>query len=39
MYWELIDLDWKCPREIVCVQKLPRNTMGKLLKEEVKKLF
>jgi hypothetical protein len=25
--------DWKCPKE------LPRNTMGKVLKEEVKNLF
>ena len=31
--------DWKCPKEIVFVEALPRNTMGKVLKEEVKKLF
>ncbi len=31
--------DWKCPKEITFVEKLPRNTMGKVLKEEVKKLF
>jgi malonyl-CoA/methylmalonyl-CoA synthetase len=31
--------DWKCPKEINLVKKLPRNTMGKVLKEEVKKLF
>jgi len=31
--------DWKCPREIVFTNDLPKNTMGKLLKEEVKKLF
>ncbi len=31
--------DWKCPKEIVFVKKLPRNTMGKVLKEEVKKLL
>ena len=31
--------DWKCPKEIAFVDELPRNTMGKLLKEEVKKLF
>jgi malonyl-CoA/methylmalonyl-CoA synthetase len=31
--------DWKCPREIAFVEKLPRNTMGKVLKEEVKKFF
>ena len=31
--------NWKCPKEIVFVEELPRNTMGKVLKEEVKKLF
>ena len=31
--------DWKCPKEIVFVKALPRNTMGKVLKEEVKKIF
>jgi acyl-CoA synthetase (AMP-forming)/AMP-acid ligase II len=31
--------DWKCPREVVFVKGLPRNTMGKILKEEVKKSF
>ncbi len=31
--------DWKCPKEIVFVEDLPRNTMGKVLKEEVKKFF
>lgn len=31
--------DWKCPKEINLVKELPRNTMGKVLKEEVKKLF
>jgi malonyl-CoA/methylmalonyl-CoA synthetase len=31
--------DWKCPKEISLVEELPRNTMGKVLKEEVKKLF
>ena len=31
--------DWKCPKEIAFVEELPRNTMGKLLKEDVKKLF
>lgn len=30
---------WKCPKEIAFVKALPRNTMGKVLKEEVKKLF
>jgi acyl-CoA synthetase (AMP-forming)/AMP-acid ligase II len=31
--------DWKCPKEIVFVKELPRNTMGKVLKEEVKEFF
>jgi len=31
--------DWKCPKEVVFVKELPRNTMGKVLKEEVKKIF
>jgi malonyl-CoA/methylmalonyl-CoA synthetase len=31
--------NWKCPKEVVFVKELPRNTMGKVLKEEVKKLF
>jgi malonyl-CoA/methylmalonyl-CoA synthetase len=31
--------DWKCPKEIIFVKELPRNTMGKVLKEEVKNLF
>ena len=31
--------NWKCPKEIVFVEELPRNTMGKVLKEEVKELF
>lgn len=31
--------DWKCPKEIVFVKELPRNTMGKVLKEKVKELF
>ncbi|MGD2271026.1 MAG: class I adenylate-forming enzyme family protein [Desulfobacterales bacterium] len=30
---------WKCPKEIVFVDELPKNTMGKVLKEEVKGLF
>jgi len=30
---------WKCPKEIIFVNKLPKNTMGKILKEEVKKYF
>ena len=31
--------DWKCPKQIIFIKKLPRNTMGKILKEELKKLF
>ena len=31
--------DWKCPKEIMFLDEIPRNTMGKMLKEEVKKLF
>ncbi len=30
---------WKCPKEIRLVPELPRNTMGKVVKAEVKKLF
>jgi len=31
--------NWKCPKELVFLEKLPKNTMGKVLKEEVIKLF
>ena len=31
--------DWKCPKKVVFVNELPRNTMGKVLKEAVKDLF
>jgi malonyl-CoA/methylmalonyl-CoA synthetase len=31
--------DWKCPKEIKFIDAIPRNTMGKTLKEEVKKIF
>ena len=31
--------DWKCPKEIIFIDDIPRNTMGKVLKHEVKKLF
>jgi len=31
--------NWKCPKEIFLVKELPRNAMGKVLKEEVKKFF
>ncbi len=28
--------DWKCPKEVIFIEKLPRNTMGKILKENIK---
>ena len=31
--------DWKCPKEIIFIKKFPRNTMGKILKKDLKKLF
>jgi malonyl-CoA/methylmalonyl-CoA synthetase len=31
--------DWKCPKEILLVDQLPKNTMGKVLQDEVKQLF
>jgi malonyl-CoA/methylmalonyl-CoA synthetase len=31
--------DWKCPKEIVFLKELAKNTMGKVLKEEIKKTF
>jgi len=31
--------DWKCPKEVVMVDHLPRNTMGKVLHNEVKQFF
>ena len=31
--------NWKCPKEIVFLKELPKNRMGKVLKEEVKKSF
>jgi malonyl-CoA/methylmalonyl-CoA synthetase len=31
--------DWKCPKEIAFVKELPRNTMGKVLREKIKDLF
>jgi len=30
---------WKCPKQILFVNEIPKNTMGKVLKEEVKRLF
>jgi acyl-coenzyme A synthetase/AMP-(fatty) acid ligase len=32
-------LDWKCPKEILFMNELPRNKMGKVMKEEVIKFF
>jgi len=31
--------DWKVPKDVVFIQELPKNKMGKVLKEEVKKAF
>jgi malonyl-CoA/methylmalonyl-CoA synthetase len=31
--------DWKCPKKIIFIKKLPRNTMGKILKKDLTKLF
>lgn len=31
--------DWKCPKEILFLEEIPRNTMGKILKEKVKEYF
>jgi len=31
--------DWKCPKQVIFVEELPRNTMGKVLKEDVQKFF
>ena len=31
--------NWKCPKEIVFLEELPRNTMEKVLNEEVKSFF
>jgi len=31
--------DWKCPKKIVFIDEIPRNTMGKMLKEKVKAYF
>ncbi len=32
-------LDWKCPKEVMFLKKLPRNRMGKIIKEDVVKQF
>jgi len=31
--------DWKCPKEIIFIEEIPRNTMGKVLKDKVKRIF
>ena len=31
--------DWKCPKEIRVVSELPKNTMGKVLRQEVREMF
>ena len=31
--------NWKCPKEIRFVDKLPKNTMGKVLKDQVERPF
>lgn len=31
--------DWKCPKKIAFLKELPKNTMGKVVKEDVKKYF
>lgn len=31
--------DWKCPKEVIFVEEIPKNTMGKVLKEDIKKIF
>jgi acyl-CoA synthetase (AMP-forming)/AMP-acid ligase II len=31
--------DWKCPKEILFLEHIPRNTMGKVLKEAVRDIF
>jgi malonyl-CoA/methylmalonyl-CoA synthetase len=31
--------DWKCPKKVVFLEELPKNTMGKVLKDEVKSVI
>ncbi len=31
--------DWKCPKEILFLEQLPKNAMGKILKEKVQEKF
>jgi malonyl-CoA/methylmalonyl-CoA synthetase len=32
-------LDWKCPKEIIFLKELPRNRMGKVMKDDVVRQF
>ncbi len=32
-------LDWKCPKEVLFLKELPRNRMGKIMKEDVVRQF
>jgi malonyl-CoA/methylmalonyl-CoA synthetase len=32
-------LDWKCPKEFIFLKELPRNRMGKVMKDKVEKQF
>ncbi len=36
-YCKIHLLDWKCPKEVFFLEELPRNKMGKVMKEEVVK--
>ena len=38
-YCKSLLLDWKCPKEVFFLEELPRNRMGKILKEGVAKCF
>jgi acyl-CoA synthetase (AMP-forming)/AMP-acid ligase II len=31
--------DWKCPKDVLFLEDLPKNRMGKVQKEEVKRVF
>ena len=31
--------DWKCPKEVIFIEEMPRNAMGKILNKELKRLF
>jgi acyl-CoA synthetase (AMP-forming)/AMP-acid ligase II len=32
-------LDWKCPKAVFFLEELPKNKMGKIMKEEVTRVF